>query len=91
MDKRDDRESAPVSPQVEVANPLEIAMGGGEAVIETEGTSNVMTRPPLPWIGSLPRSNFGVMAVVDEEGYLIPLWTAGDLLRACKILWQTHY
>jgi len=25
---------------------------------------------------------------VNEDGYLVPVWTAGDLLRACKIIWQ---
>jgi hypothetical protein len=36
----------------------------------------------------MPRSSYGVMAVVNEDGYLVPVWTAGDLLRACKIIWQ---
>jgi hypothetical protein len=30
-----------------------------------------------------------VMVVEDKGGCLIPLWTAGDLLRACKRNWQT--
>ena len=90
MEKPDDRGSAPVSPEEEVVNALDIEMAAGEAVIESKRTSGAVTCPPLPWIGSLPGTSFGVMAVIDEEGYLIPLWTAGDLLRACKILWQAH-
>ncbi len=29
------------------------------------------------------------MAVVGDDGYLIPLWTAGDMLRACKVYWHS--
>jgi hypothetical protein len=43
---------------------------------------------PLPWIGPMPRSRYVVMAVVNEGGYLVPVCTAGDLLRGCKIIWQ---
>jgi CBS-domain-containing membrane protein len=28
-----------------------------------------------------------LIAVVDEAGYLVPVWSAGDLLRACN--WRT--
>lgn len=43
----------------------------------------------LPWSGTLPVSSYGVMAVIDSDGYLVPLWTAGDLLRACKAHWRS--
>ncbi len=78
-----------VSPGGEIVNALDIGTEADEAVI-AESTPGEMPRSPLPWIGSLPRTGFGVMAVIDEQGYLVPLWTAGDLLRACKILWQAH-
>ena len=29
-----------------------------------------------------------LMAVVDESGYLVPVWSAGDLLRICKSYWR---
>lgn len=45
-------------------------------------------RAPLPWTGVIPRFSYGVMAVVDQDGYLVPVFTAGDLLRACKMIWQ---
>jgi hypothetical protein len=31
-----------------------------------------------------------MMAVVDADGYLIPLCTAGDLLRLCKVAWNAE-
>jgi hypothetical protein len=55
---------------------------------EATQSSPISDRVPLPWIGAMPRPNYGVMAVVNEDGYLVPVYTAGDLLRACKIIWQ---
>lgn len=43
----------------------------------------------VQWIGPIPSSSHGVMAVVGDDGYLIPLWTAGDMLRACKVYWHS--
>ena len=40
------------------------------------------TLPPLP------RTSVSVMAVMDENGYLMQLCTAGDLLRWCKVAWK---
>jgi hypothetical protein len=47
--------------------------------------------PPTPvrWTGAMPASSYGVMAVVNDDGYLVPLWTANDLLRACRIYWHS--
>ena len=60
----------------------------GDSTTMPQSRAVVPQRSPLPWIGSMPRSSFGVMAVVNEDGYLVPVCTAGDLLRACKIIWQ---
>jgi len=43
---------------------------------------------PLPWIGALPNPRLGSMVVVNDGGYLVPLCTAGDLLRGCRFLWR---
>ena len=73
---------------------------GGEQVVTAHdpATSSVLPITPentataqrrsLPWIGAIPRTSFGVMAVVNEDGYLVPVCTANDLLRACKIIWR---
>lgn len=43
--------------------------------------------PPLPWIGALPNPHLGPIVVVGENGYLVPLFTAADLLRGCRYFW----
>lgn len=37
---------------------------------------------------TLPISRALLVAVVDDSGSLIPLCTAGDLLRGCKYFWR---
>jgi hypothetical protein len=37
-----------------------------------------------------PPSCESVMLVVDQDGYFIPLYTAGDLLRWCKAVWRAE-
>ena len=43
---------------------------------------------PLPWIGALRNPRVGPMVVLDDSGYLVPLCTAGDLLRGCRYFWR---
>lgn len=45
-------------------------------------------RVPLIWIGTLANPHLGPMVVVGDGGYLVPLWTAGELLRGCKYFWH---
>lgn len=45
---------------------------------------------PLPWIGALPNPRIGPMAAINDGGYLVPLWTAGDLLRGCRYFWRAN-
>lgn len=51
-------------------------------------TEYVENRERLPWIGALPNPRVGPMFVLNENGYLVPLCTAGDLLRVCRYLWR---
>ena len=48
----------------------------------------ISNRASFTSMGVMPRSSYSVMAVVNEDGYLVPVCTAGDLLRGCKIFWQ---
>ena len=45
-------------------------------------------RPRLTWIGALENPRLGPMVVLNESGYLVPLLTAGDLLRDCRYYWH---
>ena len=45
-------------------------------------------RGPLPWIGALSNPHVVTMLVVNDSGYLVPLCTAADLLRGCKMIWH---
>jgi hypothetical protein len=61
------------------------------AVHAEEGheTNGGQLRSELPWIGSLPNPHVGPMVVVNDNGYLVPLFTATDLLRGCRYFWHT--
>jgi hypothetical protein len=39
-------------------------------------------------LAQIPR--YSVMAVVDKRGYLVPIFTAGDLLSHLKMLWNAR-
>ena len=41
-------------------------------------------------LAALPRTSLSVMVVIDENGYLTSLLTAGDLLRWCKAAWRVE-
>ena len=80
----------PQNPEFRGNEAPEVSLGGVNSDASTRVTqsSAVAQRASLPWIGAMPRSSYGVMAVVNGDGYLVPVWTASDLLRACKIIWQ---
>ena len=42
----------------------------------------------IPWIGGLRNPRIGPMVVLDDSGFLVPLCTAGDLLRGFRSLWR---
>jgi hypothetical protein len=42
----------------------------------------------IPWIGALRNPRLGPMVVLDDNGYLVPLCTASDLLRGCRYFWR---
>lgn len=48
-------------------------------------------RNPLLWIGALSNPHVAPMVVLNETGYLVPLLTAGDLLRLCKNYWRRSH
>lgn len=45
-------------------------------------------RRGLPWIGDLQNPHLVPLVALNESGYLVPLWTASDLLRGCKYFWH---
>jgi hypothetical protein len=46
--------------------------------------------PPSILDSPTPPSCESVMLVVDQDGYLAPIFTAGDLLRWCKAAWKVE-
>jgi len=61
--------------------PAEVALAGDRA-------EAAPARARLTWIGALANPHLGLMVVVGDGGYLVPLWTAGELLRGCKYFWH---
>ena len=63
-----------------------------EAMLMGDPTAPTFRGPPtaerIPRTGEITRPTPAVMAVVDSEGYLVPLQTPGDLLRAFKTIWR---
>jgi hypothetical protein len=57
-------------------------------VVGNDNIHNEHSYGSLPWIGALRNPRVGPMVVLSDSGYLIPLCTAGDLLRGCKYFWQ---
>ena len=48
------------------------------------------SRGPLPWIGALANPRIGPMVAINDGGYMVPLGTAGDLLRGCRYFWRAY-
>ncbi|HEY7217574.1 MAG TPA: hypothetical protein VH985_04210 [Candidatus Binatia bacterium] len=54
---------------------------------QSEIAERSMPVPPYSAL-MMPGSRAALMAVVDDNGYLIPICTAFDLLRGCKYFWR---
>ncbi len=59
-----------------------------ELAVDSERAAGDPRRVSLPWIGALRNPRVGPMLVMKGSGYLVPLCTAGDLLRGCKKFWR---
>lgn len=64
------------------AEPME------ELALAREASEGLTYREWLPWIGALRNPRLGPMLVVNENGYLVPLCTASELLRGCRYFWH---
>lgn len=80
------------------ASPLEMAP---DAVLNIEQALPELPKPSKPLPNStrsdcggalppLPSTSLSVMAIVDDNGYLMPLCTTADLLRWCKAAWRAE-
>jgi hypothetical protein len=70
----------------EMAESQELTAESETAAEATPGEDLFQTQ--LPWIGALPNPRLGPLVVFNHDGYLVPLFTAGDLLRGCRYLWR---
>ncbi len=64
---------------------------GEESATDGERSVEKTSHGTLPWIGALPNPLVGPMLVINGSGYLVPLCTAGDLLRGCKKFWRAAW
>ena len=44
--------------------------------------------PPVTSAVMLLQPGRSILAVVDDDGYMVPLFTAADLLRGCRAMWK---
>jgi len=68
---------------VEIENECHAEAAEPSAIVGAH-SKEPTTHGRLPRIGALPNPRIGPMAVINDGGYLVPLWTAGDLLRGCR-------
>ncbi len=59
-----------------------------ESAVDSERAVGDLPHVSLPWIGALGNPRVGPMLVINGNGYLVLLCTAGDLLRGCKKFWR---
>jgi hypothetical protein len=64
------------------AGPME------ELAVDSEHAEGDPIHGTLPWVGALGNPRVGPMLVIKDGGYLVPLCTAGDLLRGCRNFWR---
>ena len=73
--------------ETEEATP-NLGAGSTEELAVENGSTEKNSYGALPWIGALHDPRVGPMVVFNDNGYLIPLCTPGDLLRGCKYFWR---
>jgi hypothetical protein len=73
---------------VGVANEGEEVIDEACAETVAETIKERRDHAPLPWIGALANPHLGPMLVLNDAGYFVPLFTAGDLVRGCRFLWR---
>lgn len=83
----DDYEMATVTKEM----TLEVKAGPAtELARADQGAEKHFLYGRLPWIGALPNPRIGPMVVINDAGYLVPLGSAGDLLRGCRYFWREY-
>jgi len=59
-----------------------------ELVPASEEGSNYSNSTPARSTIPMPNSHASILAVVNDGGYLRPIFTAADMLRQCKAGWR---
>lgn len=77
-DRNDDTEMETKEPRAEDAALTHAAAQTYADPVERAPQYSMFMRAPSPVL----------IAVVDESGYLVPLWSASGLLRVCKSYWR---
>lgn len=59
-----------------------------ESISVAENLQTAPVRERIPSVGLLSEFRLGPIAVLDENGLLVPLCTSVDLLRGCRSFWR---
>jgi hypothetical protein len=76
----------PMPDAVEDVDPYERVEGLIESL--TPVIDDCSDRAPLYSTVAMPSSRISTLAVVDDHGQLVPIFTAGDLLFERKAVWK---
>ena len=59
-----------------------------ESTVASVRQGSSANSPPVADAVMLLQPGRSVLAVVDDDGYMVPLFTAADLLRGCRAIWK---
>jgi hypothetical protein len=59
-----------------------------ESTVESARQGSSANSPGFLSAVMMLQSSRSILAVVDDDGYMVPLFTAADLLRGCRAMWK---
>jgi CBS-domain-containing membrane protein len=59
-----------------------------ESIVASARQGSTANQPRLSSAVVMVQAGRSVLAVVDDDGYMVPLFTAADLLRGCRAIWK---
>ena len=59
-----------------------------ESIVASARQGSTANQPRLSSAVVMVQAGRSVLAVVDDDGYMVPLFTAADLLRGYRAIWK---